>query len=446
MNGVELTPDEEILDRLDRTLRASPADRTEIVWIETARAGARSAGGGAEAPPAAAPRRERTVLVRVHERGRNGFHRTGAGTVGELESAVRQALGQARTDPWRGPSRPLADGSDALPALDGLHDPAIAALDPAQAAALLAEGLEAGDRAALDWAEARVAVGNSLGLRRLARTTAATLTVTAGRGPGAGRAAGSARTLAALGAEAVRDRARARRAAANGGEPQAAPDPGPGAPALVLAPEAAVRLIEVLARQALIPPAADGGGFARPVTAPPGVAEPLRLDPGLELRDDPTDPRGLPFPFDLHGFAARSVELIAGGRPVAAGPESPDAGERAGDHLFVRPGGLAEAELAAAAGDGLWLGWIERVECWDPPELAFRARLRGVRRIAGGILSEPLGDLVWEDRLPRALGRLLGIGDTAVRLVTGDGALGGIAAPALALAPGEAAVLSPAID
>jgi hypothetical protein len=67
-------------------------------------------------------------------------------------------------------------------------------------------------------------------------------------------------------------------------------------------------------------------------------------------------------------------------------------------------------------------------------------------RIAGGRLGEPLGDLVWEDRLPRALGRLLGIGDAPVRLATGGGALGGIAAPALALAGGEAGAPRPAVD
>src|SRR5687767_4955297 len=124
VNETPLFPLADVLTLLERAVQASPADETELVYVE-ARHGETGLRGARAAPPAA----ERTVFARVHERGRVGTHRTAALTPAELDSALRQALAQARvraplpglphlpTDPT-----PLGGGAD-------LYDPEIAALD-----------------------------------------------------------------------------------------------------------------------------------------------------------------------------------------------------------------------------------------------------------------------------------------------------------------------------
>ena len=429
MRGVELLAVGEMLARCERVLAASPADATELVWLEIGRAEA-SAGGGGEVEP---PVRERTVIVRVEERGRVGFHRTDAESTSEIENALRFALAQARGNPPGGALLAGAENGDyagggAAEAPADSFDSELAKLDPAAAGRLLEQRLEADERARLSWAEAHVVVATSRGLRRRAEVTAATLSVRAGRGPGAGRAAASARTLAALGAEAVRGRARERRAV-EGGEGAA---PLPGEPiSTVLAPEAVIPLLELLNRHAL-----SARAFRDGVSPFAGALGERRLDPAITLRDDGTDPAGLPFPFDLAGAAKRPVELVAAGvvaaRDLAPTPRALDGDEPVASNLFLQPGTLDDAALLAAAGDGLWIGDLERVECFDPAALRFRAVARGVRRLGGGALGPAVGDLVWEDSLLRLFGEVAGTGSEPVVLAGADGVFGGTSAPAVA--------------
>jgi predicted Zn-dependent protease len=458
VHGLDLLSPEEILERLERVLAASPADATEIAWLETGRAGV----SNRQRDPVPTPWRERTVLVRVAERGRAGFHRTGADSVGELESAVRQALGEARVGPPRAP-RPLAEASAGEEETSDLFDPRLAGLDPEAARAWLAEGLEKDESATLDWSEARLVVTHSAGLRRTTRVTAATVAARCGRGAGAGRAAASARALGAPALAAALERARNRRAepgveddgetgletAAPGGGGAAhtadggrvddggadadateAPRDTPGETLpVVLAAEAAAALVELLARFALAPRPAD--------LAPP--LPDLQLDPALTLRDDPTDPEGLPLPFDLAGRAGRAVELLRDGRPAgaAAGGEAAPPSDGRDDgvrHLLLAAGDRGLGELLAAAEGGLWIAGLEAVECFDPGSLRFRARTVGTRQIAGGRLGAVEPPRLWEDRLDRALARLLGVGSERVTLALGGSVLGGVTAPALALA------------
>src|SRR5687767_5703548 len=83
---------DEMVTRLEGVLEASPADSTELTWIEAVR---RLESNGKRRRDTF-ERRERTVFVRVRERGRTGLHRTGAAAPGDLENAVRQALANAR--------------------------------------------------------------------------------------------------------------------------------------------------------------------------------------------------------------------------------------------------------------------------------------------------------------------------------------------------------------
>jgi predicted Zn-dependent protease len=457
-----LLPLEEAMSRLERVLADSPADRTEITWIELrhGREGTRE-GTREDIRQDIQYRRdgterlERTVVLRVWERGRTGSHRTGVAAVSELSAAVREALGQARLAPapaYSEPAHPaLPSGTapsrgdaPAIP-LDTLFDPAIADLEPAAARRLLGGWTERGDAARLGWVEGQVAVAASDGLRAAVRATAVALEIRGGA-PAAGSAAAAARTLAGLDGAEVQARFRrregsARDAAERPGEPPATPCP------LLLAPEAAAALLGLLNRTVLASAAYRDG--SSPLCGNLGTA---LFDRAITLWDDGTDPRGLPFPFDLAGLPKRPVELIREGvvltpaldeplaaelgRPATPHALSPDEG--LATNLFLRPGARSDEDLRREVGEagGLWVGSLDAIELYDPAGRRFRARAGGVRRIADGELGEPLPDLFWEDRLPDALTRLIGVGDRPTVVGAAEPLLlflGGISSPALAV-------------
>lgn len=502
MSRAELASLDEMTARLERALAASPADSTEIVWIEARRtqvtAGrgrrdqARAAGPGGRAPC------ERNLLVRVRQSGRTGLHRTGGVDPSELENAVRDAVAQARLAPPT-PAEPLAGAgerrgtsaasaagvttaagaapSDGAPATaagpggpgagrgDAIYDPELAELEAVRARALLDGAAERGELLRLSWLEGRVTVVNSAGLRQAARVTAASFDASCGRGPGAGRAAGAARRLDTLYLHDTLDRARARHAAApataagtaaaageDGGDAAPAPEAAAAVPAglpMVLSEQSAAALIALLNRHALSaaaqrdPGCALHGRLGGPVLAS-----------CLSLRDDGTDPRALPFPFDLAGWPKRQVDLFADGvfatpavdarlaaeigRPSTPHGMAPD--ESLAANLLLLPGDrepLPEAELLRQAADGIWIGALDGLECFDPGRLRFRARARGGRRIAGDALGPPLPDFLWEDDLLAVLARAAALGDRPATIATGDMLFGATVAPLLALRAAE---------
>ena len=488
--------------RLERTLAASTADSTEIIWIEARRtqvtAGrgrrdqARAAGPGGRAPC------ERNLLVRVRQSGRTGLHRTGGVEPSELENAVRDAVAQARLAP-PSPAEPLAGaggerrgaatatgattataGSGArnagAPAPadgpggpgpgrgDALYDPELAELEAVRARALLDGTAERSELLRLSWLEGRVAVVNSAGLRQAARVTAASFEASCGRGPGAGRAAGAARRLDTLYLQDTLDRARARHAAApaagtagavGAAAEDAVDDAAPaaaGAPAglpMVLSEQSAAALIALLNRHAL-----SAAAQRDPGSGLHGRLGGRVLASCLSLRDDGTDPRALPFPFDLAGWPKRPVDLFVDGvfataavdarlaaeigHPATPHGMAPD--ESIAANLLLLPGDrepLPEAELLRQAADGIWIGALDGLECFDPGRLRFRARARGGRRIAGDALGPPLPDFLWEDDLLPVLARAAALGDRPATIATGDMLFGATVAPLLALRAAE---------
>ena len=76
------------LARLERALASSPADATELIWVE-ARRGQESNG---KRRRDSYELQERMVLARVRESGRCGTHRTSGCEVSDLEGAIRQAM------------------------------------------------------------------------------------------------------------------------------------------------------------------------------------------------------------------------------------------------------------------------------------------------------------------------------------------------------------------
>src|SRR4051812_42997048 len=185
----------------------------------------------------------------------------------------------------------------------------------------------------------------------------------------------------------------------------------------------------------------DPGGRPRHAAAPRGLRQ----------------PRGLPFPFDLLGAAARPVDVVAGGvaltpaiddrlaraldRPPTAQRVAPD--EAVPGHLFLLPGTASEDELLQAAEGGVWIAALDPLEAFDPGALRFRAVARGARLIAGGALGRALPDLIWEDDLPGILSRVLAVGSELVPVATGAGLFRATTAPMLALVSGSALRPSP---
>ncbi len=443
-----------MLSRLEGTLASSPADATEIVWIETRR-GQESSGKRPRNPAEpTAEQHETTVLVRVRESGRYGLHRTTADEPADLTNAVRQALAQARLSP----PRAVAQAHGGKPAvMEGLHDPEIARLTPARARELMQRLADRDETLRFGWSEGRMAVANSRGLRRTAEATAAWVAVAAGRGPGAGTASAAARSLAGLNPAAVVARARGRQApgavsGSVGSVGSAGPEAPPAGPtSVVLSQEAVAALLDLLNHRALTSTSFRLG------TSPlrNALGAPV-FHPALSLRDDALDPRGLPFPFDLLGSPRRRIELISEGifltpavdellgletdRPTTAQLVAMD--EAMASHLFLVPSAAGaggettpDAELLARADGGLWISALDPLEAYDPGTLRFRAVARGVRRIEDGRLGAALPDLVWEDDLRSLLGPsagLLGMGSEPVTV--GESLFGGITAPILGIA------------
>jgi predicted Zn-dependent protease len=282
-----------------------------------------------------------------------------------------------------------------------------------------------------------MAVADSRGLRRAAEAT----TAWAGIRSGSGMAAGASRSLAGLGLPLLLARARERDA------PELPEDTGPfvlpdGPVPVVLSQESVASLLDLLNRRALTSTSfLHGTSCLRDSLGTPV------FHPAVTLRDDGTDPRGLPFPFDLLGSARRPIDLIAGGvfqgpavddrlarhldRPPTPHLVAPD--EAAASHLFLVPGEAPDEQLLShfgGADGGLWIAALDPLESFTPYDLRFRATARGVRRIEGGRPGAALPDLVWEDDLRTLLSGPLAVG--AEPVTVGESLFGGITAPILA--------------
>jgi len=181
---------DQMVSRLERLVAASPADLTEISWLEVRR-GQESNG---KRRRDTYELHERAVLFRVRESGRTGMHRTSVSTPSDLENALREALAQARLSPPSPDLLTIPDG-DAPVETAGLCDPELARMTPGRARDMLQRLAARGETARIGWSEGRLAVASSRGLRRAADVTSGWIEVVCGRQPGAGRAAAASRSL-----------------------------------------------------------------------------------------------------------------------------------------------------------------------------------------------------------------------------------------------------------
>jgi predicted Zn-dependent protease len=438
----------QIFDRLEAALAMSPADETEFVWIESRRGEVATKSASRER---FAPRPVVEVLVRVHERGRVGTHRTGAADTQELLNGVRQALAQARVHEAL-PGLPHLPADPHAVIASDLTDEAIARFDR-DAWSHLESRLPAGHQMTARWTSGNVVVANSRAVRRAVSPTAIEVEIARQGGEGsrarAAHAAVARRHLHELDFATLATRLE--RAAAGGGSGTAtAPE---GETAILLGPEASARLFEELVPAAFSAHAyRDGSSLLREHL---GVQI---FDPSLAIADDGQDARGLPFPFDLEGTVKHRVDLIRGGAPrtpaldqrhsallgLAVTPLASGGDDALAENVFVQPGQDSTAELARKVDHGVWIGRLEAVRISDIKKLTLRAVARNVRLIEHGVVGAALPDQIWETRLIRAFSRLTGVGSETTVLAPArhGGLFGGTFAPAIALAQGGR--LSPA--
>lgn len=426
---------DQVLQTFERVLEVSIADETELVWLER-RYGAVSqpaADGPGDGDFLENPRL--TVLVRVVESGRQGWYRTETPDPHLLESGVRQALALSKVQE-EAKRRPVLPRPRDLVMPEDLFDPEISDLDLPTARQHLERWCEGGLQGRLSWSETRLAIFNSHGLRRKARATEATFFAGAGSGVGMGRACSSARSLAGLHADAIRQRA------LDTACTEAVASVDAGSYPLLLAPEVSIELINLLNTYAL-----SGRSYLDGTSFLSRHRNIQVFSRNFHLSDDGTRVPGLPFPFDFEGSPKIPLELIAKGQPSTpaltkyqggqAGLE-PTAQAVGGQdalfgNLFLQPGEASVRELLEAADGGLFIGWLDSPECYDPSQLHFRATARSVRRIRNGRLAEPVQDQVWEESLLRAFARLRAIGCDPLMRTTPTTLLGAISAPALVL-------------
>ena len=421
-----------VREELVAAVNRSPADETEILWLES-----RRGRTGYRVPDLDSyRRRSRQVTFRVREGRHPGLHRTGGARSGEFDSAVRHALAAARAAPPES-LPPLPEGNEAQSSPAAVCDPDVERLHAKAARRLLQEALEDDEAAIIEWTVGQVAIANSRELARAVRASAVMVEVRSGTAPGAGFARHAARSLDDLQLVRLVETARERRAPAG-----PASTPPSGAPVL-LAPEATIELVELLNLHAFSSRSiVEGESFLLQHT------DVQVFDRRLDLADDACRESGLPFPFDLEGISKVPVELVSAGVPRTPALDTATAarvglsptchcagGEEAYPlNMFLRPGEHSEEDLFRIADGGVWVSRLDEVECFDPARMRVRARARGVRRLREGRLAEPVIDLVWEDSLLRVFSNLLGIGATCFCRPSRDGFLGGTSAPALAVA------------
>ncbi len=400
MNPAKL-PLADIVDRCEHLLRLSPSDSTIVSWIETtanlATESARSRRLDASAG--------RIVVVRVREGRRSGLARSEASDVGELQATLRQALALARaasiSPDWewpRGGEEPPVEAS-----LDALFDDEVAGLAPPAAQQRLQRLSDRQSTLRCSWSEQSLVVAASGRPTRAARATEIGLEARTGRRPGSGFAAASSRTLRDLPFDRLVARAQSLQASEI---TEAIPDRQ--APA-VLAPEAAVALLELVAREVF-----SGRRF---VAGQGPLADPTErrtLSPLVRLVDEPGDLAMFGFPFDYDGLAKRRRELVHDGElagPVLdlelaarCGRHSTGHGVAGEDATPGHPQWLAgeesEADLLLRTAGGIRIGSIENLRCLPGPGLPFRGVARSVRRIGdNGKLEAALPPLIWTGKV-----------------------------------------------
>jgi len=428
---VAALPLEEIVTRAERLVALSPADQTQVLWSEGRLA---SVLEGARVRRVESGR-PNSVRVRVRAFGRTGVARAESAEVGELQQALRAAMADARCRDASPDWDLAATGGETVP-IEGLHDPELAALEPPAAQEMLRNLAPRNATLRLRWSERRLAVISSFHPARAAALTTVSLAARTGRRPGSGFAAATARSLQALAAPSLIERARSLEAGAVERTDVESPAH------LVLSPEATATLIDAFARQVL-----SGGSRLRRRSEETGSG-PWPISESITLVDEPLQAWGAPLPFDLDGMPKRRRIFVEAGRPrgaafdlelAAAAGERPTGHGLGGDdawptHLEVVAGAETEEELRRRSGGGLRIGSLEDLSLDPTGSLELRATARSLRRIgAAGELGDALPPMSWTAHLAEVLARVSGVGRERVSWMPRDSDLGAVRAVPLRL-------------
>jgi PmbA protein len=279
--------------------------------------------------------------------------------------------------------------------------------------AATAAGLEA--FGAMETTARAVAIGNTRGVRRYARTSVARLTAVVRGADGAGYADRCAAAVddvdpVALAAEVVDTASRNQRATSV----------DHGTYEVILSPYAVAEMLDYLAYMSFSALARqEGRSFVRP-------GEKL-MSESVTLRDDARDPRVLPFPFDWEGVTTRPVTFVDGGvcrdlvydtptaivdgvRSTGHALPMPNTDGPVATHLVMDPGDLARDAMIGDVQRGLYVTRFWYVREVHPLRTVITGMTReGTFLIENGRVGQPVRDLRFTQSIVDALADVRGI-------------------------------------
>jgi len=361
------------------------------------------------------------LRLRLQRDGRAGvadLHgAAGEGAVDRLVAAAEEARRVAPRRDLAPLPPPAPDGTGH----DAAWDDATAGCTPEQRAdavavvarAAAAAGLEA--FGTVSTTARQVAVLNTRGLRRHARTTVARVTAVVRGEDGSGYA-----DRCAAGIDGVDVDALAAEVVDTAQRNQNARRVDPGTYEVVLAPYAVAEMLDHLAWVSFGALAKqEGRSFMRP-------GEKLMSD-SVTIRDDAHDRAGLPFPFDYEGVAARPVTFVERGvcrdvvydtpTAIADGVEStghglpqPNTAGPMPTHVAMEAGAQSRDELVAAVKRGIYVTRFWYVRTVHPLRTVITGMTReGTFLIEDGRVTTPVRDMRFTQGIVDALADVRGI-------------------------------------
>lgn len=415
METSRLSEQAELKRFIDRLLARSGAQQTEVMVSEWDSALTRFANNGIHQNVA---ERNAQVRVRVVKDGKTGVASVNQMNDRAAEDVLRRAIAIADLQP-ESEVVPMP-GPAPAPQIDAWSE-ATASATPEERAdfveAVCRRAAKAGLKAfgAYSTSAGQLAIANSLGVFHHHRGTQATVNSVVMGESGSGYADRGAIDVRQLSkdelAEEVIDRAQRN---------QNAQPVEPGVYEVVLEEYAVAEMLEFLSYMGFSALAAqEERSFMR-------LGERITGD-NVTIRDDGLDPSGLPAPFDYEGVPKQRVELITNG--VASGlvydqQTAQRAGRRSTGHglpapntegpiavnLFMEPGNVAKAQMAAEIKRGIWVTrfWYVRVV---HPKLSIITGMtrEGTFLIEQGKITRPVKDLRFTQSILEALAGTIAI-------------------------------------
>lgn len=406
---VRLSAREEVEDFAGRLLARSPADQTEVMVTEWDSALTRFANNGIHQNVA---ERNLSVRVRVVKDGRTGVASLNQMNEAAASNVLDRALAVAALQP-RGEVVPMP-GPLPAPEIDAWSE-ATASAGPEQRADFVARlcsqsaGASLKAFGAYNTTASQTLIANSLGVSHHHRSTQATINSVVMGEAGAGYADRSAIDIGELDpdelAAEVIEKARRN---------QNAQPIEPGVYEVVLEEYAVAEMLEFLSFMGF------GALSAQEERSFMRLGERITGE-SIAIWDDGLDRAGLPTPFDFEGVPKQRVDLIKNGvatglvydqltatragRPSTGhGLPAPNTDGPFAVNLFMAPGSVPKAELAAGIKRGIWITRFWYVRIVQPKASVITGMTReGTFLIEDGVITRPVKDLRFTESILKAL-------------------------------------------